>query len=388
MIKKFALLPSLLLLTVFWVACIEQTPIDIENEKNLARIDSLVIRPPVLEATAGKLQTTGDSPLLHLGQVDNKRASFLIRFENLPDSATVESAEIQLITFQTLGDTVGEIEATVHLPLVSWDESEVTFENFAGQFDPAPLTRFTLTPADTDTVHIALNKELVQSWIDSTRENFGLYVQTASGGFMKQLFSGNSTTSPPVLRLSYIPAGLDSAVTASFSSTADAFLFETITPLEAGPLYVSDGDDYRTLLKFDVSAIPEFATINRAVLTLTVDTTRSFLTENDGHVFDIFRLTAASTDPINAPLDSANAVNSSGGIAVTSTRQLNLDIGEAVQNWTFGSQENFGMLLVSRRPSRDLYRTAFYSTKMDSTKGPYLTVYFTVPSTNQSGESQ
>ncbi len=373
-------------LLVLFVACIQQTPIDIEKTNKVGKIDSLIVRHAELEITAGRPRNTGDSPLLLLGQADNKRASFLVKFDKLPDSSVVESAEFHLITFSSLGDTVGEIRATAHRVLQDWQESEVTFETFANQFDPQVIAEATIVPADTDTVVFNLDPQLVTSWIDSTVENYGIYIKIEQGAFLKQFYSGNSVQNQPFLRVRYRRVGADTTLLAEFSPTADAFIFEETAPLPEGPLYVSDGDDYRTLLKFDLSSIPKYATINRAQLYLTIDSTRTFLSESDGHVFDIYRLTEASANPINAPLDSANAVNSTGGVALSSTRTLGLDITEQVQNWTFGLHDNFGMLLTSRRPERELYRVAFYSTKTDSTKAPYIKVYFTVPSDVQSGE--
>ncbi len=371
---------------VFLTACIQQTPIDIEKANKAGKIDSLVVRPPELELTSGKIVNTGESPLVLLGQADNKRASILVQLNKLPDSSIVESAELHLITFSSLGDTVGEARATVHRVLQPWEESIVTFEQFANQYDPQPMSETTIVPADTDTVVFRIDPQLMTSWIDSTVENYGIYIKIDQANFLKQFYSINSVQKQPFLRVRYRKIGTDTTLLAEFTPTADAFIFEETEPLPEGPLYVSDGDDYRTLLKFDLSVIPKFATINRAQLVLTIDSTRSFLSESDGHVFDVFRLTEVSMDPINAVLDTANAVNSTGGVALTSTEFLGLDITQQVQNWTFGLNENFGMLLVSRRPERELYRVAFYSTKTDSSKAPYLKIYYTIPADAQSGE--
>ncbi len=373
LLAAFGLLLSL-------ASCINDTPVDIQNSKATGKIDSLVIRHPVLEKTAGKALNTGDSPLLILGQADNKNASVLMKFGKFPDSAVVESAELMLKTFQSLGDTTGTMQASVYRVTQSWDEKELTFESFGDQFDPTPITTVTLTPSDSDTVVVQLDPDLVTGWIDSTIDNYGIYIRVEEGRFFKQVFSGNSLQNPPRLQLKYHKINQqDTTLTADAQVEADVFIFKQLFPLEEGPLYVSDGDDYRTLLKFDLSALPKQATINRAVLKLTVDSTHSFLSKTDGHAIDLFRLTEESTDPNAAKLDSAQAINSVAQVAVAATRSLSIDVGSQVQSWSFGTNENFGMLVVSRRASRDLYRTAFFSSKMDSTKAPYLMVYFTVP---------
>ncbi len=367
-------------ITVGLYACIEQTPIDIENDTSIGKLDSLFISRPVVEATAGKPVNTGSSPLLLLGQADNKRASFLIKFRNFPDSVVAQSAQLRLINTITTGDSIGTIRATVHRVMAAWEETEITFAGFQNQFDPVPVGETVLAPADSDTVYISIDPDLVTAWIDSSIQNYGLYVTAEGGRFFKQFNSGNSVSGPPVLTITYAPPdNPDTTLTADAVVEADAFLFEVLNPPAQGPLYVSDGDDYRSLLKFDLAAIPQNATINQAILTLYVDSLNSFLNSKEGHMIDVYRLTQESLDPSTAEFDTANTINAAAAVVVDTTTVLNINITRQVQNWSFGLNENFGLMLVSRRPERELYRTAFYSARMDSSRAPRVRIVFTIP---------
>jgi len=384
MLKTTVRFASILAMLLGYIGCVHRTPVEAPESVSLGNVNTIEITAPVLEATAAKIVATGTSPLMLLGEADNRRASILIKFTNFPDSGEVVSAKLTMINFKSIGDSTGQFEASAHAVLEDWKESLVTFENFNRQFDPEELARATVTPADSDTVVFEFDPALIAGWRDSSITNNGIYIQPHNATFLSHLISRNSLDRIPVLRIGFKPiAGQDSVATWISLPTQDAFIFERLAPINGGWLYAADGEDYRSILKFDLSAIPKSATISRATLTLTVDSLNSFLAKDDGYVFDLYRLTEDSDDPLTAALDSSRAINKVSVNVTSASKTLGIDIRSQVQQWTFGNQFNFGMLLLSRRPERELYRAAFYSTAQDSAKAPKITITYTVPPTIQ-----
>ena len=380
MLKKTACFASIAATLLGLVGCISRTPVEAPESVSLGNVHTIEITAPAPETTATQVVVTGISPLMLLGEADNRRASFLMKFTNFPDSGEVVSAELTLINFMSLGDSVGQFEATAHAVLEEWKESEVTFELFNNQFDPDVIASATITPADSDTVIFNLSPELIAGWRDSSIANNGIYIQSHNATFLSHFVSRNSLDRFPVLRIGFKPVpGQDSVATWIAFSSQDAFIFERLAPVEDGWLYVADGEDYRSILKFDFSEVPKNATISRAILTLTVDSLNSFLAEDDGYLFDLYRLTEDNDDPLTAALDSSRALNSASISVTRASRTLEVDLRSQVQQWIFGNQFNYGMLLLSRRPERELYRMALYSTVKDSAQAPRIKITYTVP---------
>lgn len=384
------------------IGCNNSTPVnlspDLTDSTVVGTPKFAVLGPPQNSDTrARSVNTGGTSPFLYVGEADGKRVSFLIRFifTNFPqpDSLTIDAAELILRQGKPIGSSNGSFTATAHRVTANWLENEVTFESFAGAFDAAILGSTTITAADSDTVVIPIDASLVQVWADTSDSSFanlGIYVQGQGASFLKQLNSRNAETALPRLRI-YGTRASGAADTLEALALDDAFLYEVLQPPAEGPLYVGNGFEHRSYLRYDLSSIPSAATINFAQLRLTIDTTRTFITGDEGVVFSLFAVLreAENLENLMEPLETMVAdgrirgVTGSVLVAVDSTRNQQVSLRTLVQDWRQGFVPNNGVLIIASRPNRDLFRVAFSNDANDSTRAPRLEVYYTVPpSTN------
>lgn len=387
MIKRI-LISGVLIAAGFLGGCVDDTPLQLDNM--LVDLEEITISPPVLEVTAAKEANTGSGASLYVGQADGKLVSSLIKFTTFPDSVlSLESAELVMISVRTLGDTVGEFRASVHRVTAAWEELEVTMSSFAGAFDASEMGGATIAAADTDTVRIALDPAMVLPWLRNPDDNHGIYIRTDAAPILKQFNSLNAASDPPRLEIAYRDSSdSDSLRTAESFATADAFIFETLQAPEEGPVYVSNGLEARTLLKFDLSAIPDDVTINHAELKLTLDLEHSYLDSLSGFPFDLYQVTEETTDPHTAAFDSLRSLNPRAAVALDTTQTLTIVFSETnrisqIQRWAFGLDQNYGFVLIARRPYQDLFRVAFFTAAMDSAKAPELVIRYTPNSENQ-----
>lgn len=382
------------------IGCNNSTPVNLNPDLTDSTVVGTpkfsILGPPQLSDTRARIVNTGGtSPFLYVGEADGKRASFLIRFifTNFPqpDSLTVNAAELVLRQGKPIGGGNGSFTATAHRATANWIENQVTSETFAGAFDAAILGSTTITAADSDTVVIPIDASLVQVWADtsdSSFANFGIYVQAQGATFLKQVNSRNAETALPRLRI-YGNRASGAADTLEAVALDDAFLFEVLQPPTEGPLYVGNGFEHRSYLRYDLTSIPSAATINFAQLRLPIDTTRTFIAGNEGVVFSLFAVLNESQNLENLmePLETMVAdgrirgVTGSVLVAVDSTRSLQVSLRTLVQEWRQGFVSNNGILVVASRPNRDLFRVAFANQASDSSRAPRLEIYYTVPPT-------
>ena len=375
----------------FSIHCSNDTPVssrfDLVGNNEVGKILQDSLRPPAVDSSAGRSVNTGASPLLQLGTNNNINSRILIRFSALPAGAIARSAELLLPTYRVLGSGA-DFEATVHRVTSDWAEVDddstggVKHDNFKNAFDPAIVGSQMVAAADSDTVRIALNPTLVTGWIDSSIANFGLLIQAPTASFAKQFHARSSSLGQPLLRLTYTKNNADS--TKDIRAGRDAFIFEVLQPPPAGPLYVSHGTDYRTLVKFDLSSFKPGTTVNRAQLTFTIDHSNSRMTA-DGMTLRLLSVSRDNLDPVSA--DSLAFLEAEKSVT-DSTTVIAFEIRPTVQDWLRGSgdvqrRDNFGLVLLARDPDLDLQQISFYSTDTNRGLAPTLKIDYTLPPSAQ-----
>lgn len=365
-------------------SCIRENALQVQEP--ILEVKKIIISPPALATSAAAPLNTGLSPYLFLGQADGKLASLLISFSAFPDSLlSVDSAEVFIPAFRSFGDTTAQFEASAHKIIAPWQEADVNFNSFANAFDAAEIGRTTVVAADTDTVRIKIDPNVVTQWAHDPENNFGLLLQPLGPTFMKRFSSINSTRNAPWLKISYQDSSGSGALrTAEVIPLHDAFIFETLQAPEEGPLYVANGLAARSLLRFDLSAIPQGATVNRAVLNLTVDHAHSYLDSLEGIVFSMYPVIEETSNALTTAIDSSRVLSLQLGVVVDSTKTLSIRFQESgrpnqVQFWSFGTDENHGLVLRPAFGGQDLWRVAFFGATSDSTKSPQLVVEYTPP---------
>lgn len=372
------------------IACDDKAPTKVFDEfvdsTAVGSFHSIVIPKPAFSETKTVMVNAGFSPFLYLGQADGKRVSLLFRFFNLPDSLEIDQARVVLIGTRWFGQSGGMISVAVHQVLENWDPSRITSQDLtAGFYDPGLVGEHTFTVSDSDTVSIAFNPDLIEHWATlPDSQNFGILIRPVMATALQQFNAFEAGNSVPKLQLFHSDTNRVNPI--EVDAAADVYVAEVLRPPSPGPLYIGNTDEYKTLLRFDLSAIPKDATINRARLFLQVDSLHSFLSTNDGFAFGAETVTSEITE-LGVPVDSLTATQKIVALSTTlgvvdTSRVLTINMNSQMQQWISGLQTHLGIALVTRRPGRDLYRLALHSAATDSTKAPRLEIEFTVPPKN------
>lgn len=374
-------LSYLLVSLAFW-GCTNDTPVssrfDLVGQNEVGQVLLAEISPPLVDSTAGKLVNSGLSSLLQLGAFNNTQSQILIRFSSFPTGATVRSATLILPTHNFVG-TGPDFEATAHRVVSDWQDTTVTNDNFNDAFDPAIIGNRMVAAKDSDSVFVALDNALVSGWIGGSISNYGVLVQAPTATFAKQFHSSNSALGRPLLRLAYTNNNVDS--TKDISAASDAFIFEILQQPPIGPLYVTHGTGFGSLVKFDLTGLPPEATINRAQLIFTNDLPNTYLTR-DRMTLRLMNVGKNSLDPLTAVNDSTFQIDE---ITVgDSTATIAFEIRTIVQAWLRAADDpnrlnNFGLVLDAALPAKDLQQLAIYSKENNLNLAPKLKINYTLP---------
>ncbi len=113
---------------------------------------------------------------------------------------TLDSAIFSIYVDGVTGQTI-----TAHNVTADWVENVVTWNSFAGAFDPATLDSYV---ADGIGFHRVDITALVQAWLNGTTPNYGILLQQAVGGLTAHLSSeAPIIATHPMLQLYYNDGG-------------------------------------------------------------------------------------------------------------------------------------------------------------------------------------
>ncbi|MGI9203362.1 MAG: DNRLRE domain-containing protein, partial [Woeseiaceae bacterium] len=140
------------------------------------------------------------------------------------------------------------------------------------------------------------------------------------------------------------------------------------------------GNEYRTLLQFDLSALPPSATVQAAILELDLKNhgstdvveahrvlrnwTENGVTWNDHDGTSSWSTPGSDFDP-----------NIAGSLLADSTGLKTMDITDLAKGWASGTQPNYGLLLLSP-PSAGGSENKFYSSDQGGSPQPRLVVTY------------
>jgi hypothetical protein len=372
--------------------CSDDRPIqgfDLADPAERGEVINLTLSSIELEETfRDTTAATGASAILSLGLFDNREARILLKYENIPDTLLIVGASIVLFTRNVIGESMQPFTATIHQVTNDWEEFSVTDETFQNSFDANVLGTASIFPTVGDTsavdslaaveaVRIDFdNPQLVIDWVDSTSmvDNYGVLINFSNSNFIKDFFSINNDANQPRLELYFLRNGSERDTTFTVAS-ADAFLVRSLTEPSVGPLYVDNVFSRQSIVKFDLSSIPRESTINKAILQLNVKRENSILT-NDGVAIQIIRL----AEPFIAPnvFKTDSLFNPIVALVKESETFVSIPIRTMLQAWTSLAVENHGFLIKTGTPGRDVSRVSFFSSAVDPSLAPKITIDYTV----------
>lgn len=328
---------------------------------------------------------------LYIGKYQDYNAWSILRFTVLPDSPTVQSAQLCLQNLSSKGEG-NPFTATVHLIETDWQEGDVVWSEVTNAYELTEIASVEISPSDSASLVIDIDASVINSWIDSSVTNQGLLIKHEDANFLQEFGSSDngSSTLWPTLKMSFTSDGAIDSLEAP--AAYDATLFEYLGPepieelLPAEPfLRIGNASGFRTLLRFDFSDIPQDATIHRGLLELYINPDLSE-TKTTGLNYGIYPVVADSLwNPETVKTDSTGQIPI--GLATSDNTTLGkLEIAYSkifasiLQSWTLGESPNYGMMIRSIEHGQDTSYLSFYtSSTQDSTMAPRLIVTYSVP---------
>ena len=135
----------------------------------------------------------------------------------LPPGATLESATFYINVVSASGQTIN-----VHRITSSWDEPNVSWNNFAGAYTPDIYGSFV---ADAVGWHSVDLKSLVQEWLSGTYDNYGFLIEQENITSLRTDYnSRESISGKPYMEICYTVGGVTSCET--IDPLGDAYINE------------------------------------------------------------------------------------------------------------------------------------------------------------------
>jgi len=355
---------------------------------------------------------SGGYGTLFLGEYKSFKSYILLRFVNFTviDTAIVKSATLNLhqILHYDEGDSFNVSIYKVKdpwLPDVSdekdWEKT-VVWKDIQNIYDAAKIIgTLTVGPQDSaKTISTKLDTTLVNEWINS-KTNYGLLMAFDKADIMAEFYSSESSSKWPTIEVIHVKKSgtLDTTIVNAYQ---DASLFQFDTPIpentlqtDLNNLAVGNVSGFKSLIQFDLSNIPENATIHHAQLDLSVNKDLSKTFAPGIPILAVPVLDDSTWDLSKISLYSLNASPSS--YARGDTVKFSYTHADAVQKMSFIIQRwvlksesigmpNYGLLLQSSVQGGDLSEISFYSGKDDSTTVPKLRVTYSLPPVSRFSE--
>lgn len=270
------------------------------------------------------------------GRADGITASSLIRFDfsifpyktDLKnDSLIIRSAKVRLSPFYYYGDTSSQLPLEVYKVYNNWSSGTLTNDSIPDLIVPrenliVPGSQFTSDSVYTFNLQNSIVKEWLYSASDTTGfVNNGILITGAANATKIAGFRSFSTDENiiPSIELVLEKSG-------TYVDTVIYFLLEDIHVLEGGALslpadrmLVRSGFVDLSKLYFDISKLPAGAIINKAVLTLHVDTLNTKTGDNFENILYAYFMSDSVTNQYeNATSSQLNRVGATYTGEVTS----------------------------------------------------------------------
>ena len=301
------------------------------------------------------------------------------------DTVLVLKATLTLWGVTWFGDSSAPWGFDAYQSLRGWGETTFSWDSLEGFPDPGSLRGSysgSSVGRDTTRVKVDLDTAMVRNWLRPTiyTGNYGIIlVPTLNSGVVRgfnEFGYGPDSTWP---RLTVIARGVSGGATDTtvYEYGQDTFV-GNIDNLASRTdlLYVQSGVTYRSTLKFDCSAIPRGAIINKAQFILHSDLTASRLNRFSSDSAVVAYALSSGTD---STLFESFGSRSTSTIVSADT----LDVRHQVQNWIRDANLNYGLLIrpapESEVTSFDLI-TFFNQNAQDPGKRPKLIVTYAVQS--------
>ena len=311
---------------------------------------------------------------IFMGETQGYSAHLFVQFEAfgaLPDTAKIEKVILRLYARNIINpEHQASLGLKVHKIKTDWVQTELTNTVSLDDYRGDEIASGFVTDRTSAYDSLEIPGSLVKGWKDSTIENNGLLLEADNPAFIKS-YDSYINEKPPNLLIFYKNGNASDSLLVNASK--DLFLVKSTWQPDPRYAYVGEGVDLLTDLQFSLPAIPANATIHKAVLRLSVDSTASLL--GTGRIYSLAKM------PL---LNEAGAFKADSTAIDSASYDVSKDhvttfITDMVQKWVSGKLANNGLRLAPRYPGADLFRIAFYGEQADSLLKPTVTIYYSIP---------
>lgn len=323
---------------------------------------------------------TFGSDFMMIGAVEGYEAKSFLKYNGISadyDSSTVLSSTIYLqyadFAFKDSNASVSfnvyRVNRNLNYPTVTWDSIQ------GSDIGTKILGTYTGVPLDSVTLAITLDNQLIKDWLEYSADtnyavkNYGIaFVPNASSGTIKGFFSSETVDDPYIQTIVSKNGETDTLVFNASLSLWLANAPSTIIPPDR--FVLQNGVAYNDLMGFDLSKLPANAVINEALITLTLDTLSSYLTNQSDRRLRI----AFTTDSVKKTDTSVSAQFSFTPV----NGVYEIRINNFFQLWANGTFPNYGILIGNAGQYGNFDKLVFYSPGYsDPTKVPRLRIRYT-----------
>ena len=352
---------------------------DLFDSSDLGTVERLTVTASTDTSFAVPDISTGSGSYLYIGRNQDMKASSMIRFTGLQDTASIDSA-VLLINVSRVINSSG-IPGSVNLYTLtsSWDDLSFKSSDFNSSLIGNPAGSIPVLSDSTDTLRHKMDNSLILQWMDSTgnEPNNGLYLETQDD-LMIQCYSSDYSTSVTVgPQLMVYFTGDSARYPAVYEATYDLFVASSDIQPAADQLIVESGTAFRAFMTFDLTAFSRTDIINRATLILTADTLLTLPAVNQTLYF-----TACPLDTLTE-FSEMGCSAGNAGIGTYDSGKCQIDLTAQIQSIISGRAGNAGFLIQSAEESSLLQRLVFYSSKAEPSLRPVLEITVTTPPEGQ-----
>lgn len=353
--------------------------------------DSFIDTMPITSENRIYYVNTSGSTNLMVGKISAYESKGLLKFTNLIDTfdnSTVVSATLKMSYKNyyfpsTMADSLAQISFDVNKIEQSLDFSTITYDSVnSSTFGTTSQGNYTGIPtADSQEVTISLNTTMVNDWLKVAADtsysvkNYGIVLTpNNSSAAIKGFYAaatGVDDKDRPELEIIVTKNGVTDTFstisngTISLSKTDFAPSSETFN-LQAGVSYVQ-------VMKFDLSRMPQTATINDVQIFFSVDSLNSVISgQTTKAIYSQY-----INDSAGLKTDITTFEGTPSGSGQYMMRMVRAGVSSPFQRWLLG-QTNYGLMLFAGGQALNLDRYVLYKeTASDPAKRPRVIIKYT-----------
>ena len=353
--------------------------------------DSFIDTLPITSENRIYYVNTSGSTNLMVGKTGAYESKGLLKFTNLIDTfdnSTVVSATLKMSYKNyyfpsTMADSLAQISFDVNKIEQSLDFSTITYDSVnSSTFGTTSQGNYTGIPtADSQEVTISLNTTMVNDWLKVAADtsysvkNYGIVLTpNNSSAAIKGFYAaatGVDDKDRPELEIIVTKNGVTDTFstisngTISLSKTDFAPSSETFN-LQAGVSYVQ-------VMKFDLSRMPQTATINDVQIFFSVDSLNSVISgQTTKAIYSQY-----INDSAGLKTDITTFEGTPSGSGQYMMRMVRAGVSSPFQRWLLG-QTNYGLMLFAGGQALNLDRYVLYKeTASDPAKRPRVIIKYT-----------